>query len=335
MAKQNRFEPTTRQASQEVGFGNISPVNQRLMNADGSYNYVRIGLPWYESFNIYHFFITSSIFNFILIVFLWYTVMNLLFTGLYYGAGVENLTGMVFKNEFERFMEVYFFSAQTLTTVGYGRINPMGVVSSIVASLEALVGLLSFAVFTGLVYARFAKPKASLMFSKNAIIAPFNDMTALMFRFANKTKSNLMNMKVQVTLSLLEVDSNGIETRKFFTPLNLERDSIVFFPSSWTIVHPIDQKSPLNGMTWEALSKAQPELLILISGFDDTFDDNVHERHSYDCNDIVWGAKFVKVFSSDTEGRPIVNLALLDKYDDVQINHLISKDDYEAENSAS
>ncbi len=88
-------------------------------------------------------------------------------------------------------------------------------------------------------------------------------------------------------------------------------------------------------MTWEALSKAQPELLILISGFDDTFDDNVHARHSYDCNDIVWGAKFVKVFSSDTEGRPIVNLALLDKYDDVQINHLISKDDYEAENSAS
>lgn len=323
MAKQNRFRRFGQQASQEVGFGNTSSMNQRLMNPDGSYNYVRAGLPWYESFNIYHFFITTPISHFILIVFLWYTLMNLIFTGLYYVVGVEKLTGIVFQNETERFMEVYFFSAQTLTTVGYGRINPMGVMSSSVASLEALVGLLSFAVFTGLVYARFAKPKASLMFSQNAIVAPFNDMTALMFRFANKTKSNLMNMKVQVTLTILDIDDNGIENRKFFTPLSLERDSIVFFPSSWTIVHPIDEASPLYSMTKEAFMNAQPELLILISGFDDTFDDNVHERHSYDINDMVWGAKFVKVMGSDAEGRPTVNLGLLDKYDEVQVDYLL------------
>lgn len=335
MAKQNRFKRFGQQASQEVGFGNTSSMNQRLMNPDGSYNYARIGLPWYESFNIYHFFITAPISHFILIVFLWYTLMNLFFTGLYYMAGVENLTGLVFKDETERFMEVYFFSAQTLTTVGYGRINPMGVMSSTVASLEALVGLLSFAVFTGLVYARFAKPKASLMFSKNAIVAPFNEVTALMFRFANKTKSNLMNMKVQVTLTILEIDDNGIENRKFFTPLSLERDNIVFFPSSWTIVHPIDEASPLYGMTKEAFINSQPELLILISGFDDTFDDNVHERHSYDINDMVWGAKFVKLMGSDEKGKPTVNLGLLDKYDEVQVDHLLGGNPPEIETLSS
>ena len=329
MAKQNRFRRFGQQASQEVGFGNTSSMNQRLMNPDGSYNYVRIGLPWYESFNIYHYFITAPISHFILIVFLWYTLMNLIFTGLYYLVGVEKLTGMVFQNEAERFMEVYFFSAQTLTTVGYGRINPMGVMSSSVASLEALVGLLSFAVFTGLVYARFAKPKASLMFSRHAIVAPFNDITALMFRFANKTKSNLMNMKVQVTLTILEIDDNGIENRKFFTPLSLERDSIVFFPSSWTIVHPIDEASPLYGMTKETFMNAQPELLILISGFDDTFDDNVHERHSYDTNDMVWGAKFVKVFGTDDKGRPQVDLSKLDDFSEMPIEHLIGGNHHE------
>ena len=329
MAKQNRFKRLTHQASQEVGFGNTSSVNQRLMNPDGSYNYTRVGLPWYETFNIFHFLITAPLSHFILVVMLWYSSMNLVFTGLYYMTGVQHLTGMVYQNEYDRFFEVYFFSAQTLTTVGYGRINPMGVVASSIASIEALVGLLSFAVFTGLVYARFAKPRASLMFSKNAVIAPFNDVTALMFRFANKTKSNLMNMKVQVTLSILVTDENGVENRKFFTPLSLERDNIVFFPSSWTIVHPIDTQSPVYGMNWQDLQQAQPELMILTTGFDDTFDDNVHERHAYNISDMVWGAKFVKVFGIDEAGRPQLDLSKLHSFDEMPIEHLIGGNDHE------
>ena len=123
MAKQNRFQRLTHQASQEVGFGNTTSINQRLMNPDGSYNYTRVGLPWYESFNIFHFFITAPLSHFFVVVILWYTSMNLVFTGLYYMTGVQHLTGMVYKNEFDRFFEVYFFSAQTLTTVGYRRIR--------------------------------------------------------------------------------------------------------------------------------------------------------------------------------------------------------------------
>ncbi len=325
MARQNRFQSFRRQASQEVGFGITPTNNQRLMNKDGSYNYERVGLPWYETFNIFHFFMSAKLSHFFIVVLLWYSVMNLFFTGLYYLFGVEHLTGMIFKNEWERFTEVYFFSAQTLTTVGYGRINPMGLLASSIASLEALVGLLSFAVFTGIVYARFAKPKASFLFSSKAVVAPYNNITALMFRFANKSKSNLMNLKVQVTLSIIEIDENGVENRKFFTPLSLERDFVIFFPSSWTIVHPIDDTSPLFGMTQEDFKNSQPELMILVSGFDDSFDANVHIRQAYDINDMEWGAKFVKIFGAAEDGRPLVDLGNLDDFDKMPIEHLIGE----------
>jgi inward rectifier potassium channel len=317
------FPNLRKQQSQEVGFGKTENALQRLMNPDGSYNFVRVGLPWYESFNFYHYLISSSWFSFFLIVVLWYTIVNFIFTGLYYMVGAQHLGGMIFKTAYEQFMEVYFFSAQTLTTVGYGRINPVGVQASAVASFEALVGLLSFALFTGLLYARFSKPNAVLMFSKNAVFAPFNTGIALMFRVANKLNSNLMNMKVQITLSLIEYDAQGNSNRKFYTPLNLERDYVIFFPSSWTIVHPIDDTSPLYGMTWEDVQKTQPEILILISGFDETFDENVHSRYSYSLTDMVWGAKFIKILGANSEGRPLVDLGKIDSFDVVPIDHLL------------
>jgi inward rectifier potassium channel len=309
--------------SQEVGFGKTENGQQRLMNPDGTYNFVRVGLPWYESFNFYHFLISSSWTKFFLIVILWYSIVNFIFTGIYYGAGVENLGGMIFKTPFEQFMEVYFFSAQTLTTVGYGRINPVGIATSAIASFEALVGLLSFALFTGLLYARFAKPNAVLRFSKNALFAPFNTGTALMFRLANKQNSSLINMKVQITLSLMEKDETGNTIRKFYTPLSLERDTVIFFPSTWTIVHPIDDTSPLYGMNWEAIKQAQPELLILVSGFDESFDEKIHTRYSYNFEDMVWGGKFIKILGTNAEGKHLFDIGKLDNFDKIPIDHLV------------
>jgi inward rectifier potassium channel len=325
MALSRPFRPRRHLESKEVGFGKTENVQQRLMNPDGSYNFVRIGLPWYESFNFYHFLISLSWFKFIGVIVIWYTVMNLIFTGLYCAFCIENLTGMVYRNDFERFMEIYFFSAQTLTTVGYGRINPMGFTAGSIASLEALVGLLSFALFTGLLYARFAKPNAVLMFSKNALFSPFNNGIGLMFRVANQLNSNLMNMKVQITLSIMEEDDKGNTNRRFFTPLNLERDNIIFFPSSWTVVHPIDEASPLFGYAWEDLHKLQPELLILASGFDESFNENVHARYSYSFINMVWGAKFIKILGANDSGMPLVDLGKLNDYDKVVIEQLVGK----------
>ena len=324
MAKRTHFNPLRKQQSQEVGFGKTENAQQRLMNPDGSYNYTRVGLPWHESFNFYHFLINSTWSKFLLVVLVWYTGVNFIFTGLYYLVGVEHLMGIVYTTEFEHFMEVYFFSAQTLTTVGYGRVNPMGITAGGLATFEALAGLLSFALFTGLLYARFAKPNAVLKFSKKAVFAPFQNGIGLMFRFANQLNSNLMNMKVQVTLSLIEIDEQGNPNRKFYTPLNLERDSVIFFPSSWTIVHPIDDTSPLFGLLWEDIKNAQPELLILATGFDETFDENIHSRYSYTGDDMVWGAKFVKVLGSDEQGRALIDFNKLDVFDAMAIDHLVT-----------
>jgi inward rectifier potassium channel len=313
--------------NKEFGFGTTDTRQKRLINPDGSYNFRRIGLPFYETFNVYHFLTTTSIPRFGLLIIIWYSTVNLLFVGLFYLIGIKNISGMLYETKWEEFWEVYFFSAQTLTTVGYGRLNPIGFGASALSSIEALVGLLSFALVTGLLYARFAKAPSIVMFSKRAVIAPFmwngQEILGFMFRAANQYNTNLMNMKAQISLSLLETNDNGEQTRKFY-PLSLERDMVTFFPSSWTIVHPIAQESPLYGYTYEAFEAARPEFLILLNGFDETFDQNVFARYSYSVEEIEWGAKFVKIFGFDDEGNATVNLGDINKYEKMEINHLVA-----------
>jgi inward rectifier potassium channel len=323
MAKSTRFSLRRHQESKEVGFGKTDNTQSRLMNKDGSYNFTQVGVAWYESFNFYHFLSTCSWGQFMLIVLVWYSFMNLIFTGLYFTACANHLTGMIYTNKLEQFTEVYFFSAQTLTTVGYGRINPMGAVASGIASLEALVGLMSFAVITGLLYARFAKPKAPILYSNKAIFAPYFNGIALMFRVANRFSTSLMNMKVQITLAILEHDEHGVEVRKFYTPLHLERDFVIFFPSSWTIVHPINEESPLFGLAWDDIKAAQPELMILVSGFDETLGVNVHSRQSYLLDEMAWGAKFVKILDTNTSGKAVLDLGRFNDLDAMPVDELV------------
>lgn len=323
MAKNSRFSLIKHQESKEVGFGKTDNTQARLMNRDGTYNFEQRGMAWYESFNFYHFLSTCSWGQFLLLVLVWYTTMNLMFTALYYSACVGHLTGMIYNDNWEKFAEVYFFSAQTLTTVGYGRINPTGAVASSIASLEALAGLMSFAVITGLLYARFAKPKAPILYSNNALIAPYFNGIALMFRIANRLNTSLMNMKVQITLAILEFDDANVGVRKFYTPLSLERDSVIFFPSSWTLVHPIDEQSPLFGMAWEDLQRAQPEVMILVSGFDETLGVHINSRQSYMLDEMVWGAKFVKILDTNSTGKAVLDLGHFNDFDAMPIDGLV------------
>ena len=295
--------------NQEVGFGNIENFQQRILNRDGSYNYVRKGISWFQSFSFYHYFISISWIHFLLIIFIWYLFINFIFTGIYYIVGIEHLIGIVFNTSLERYLEVYYFSAQTLTTVGYGRINPIGSLASSVATFEAFVGLLTFALITGLMYARFAKPVAKFIYSKNAIFSPYKDGYALMFRFTNKMNNNLINLKVQITLSMVEINESGNKNRRFYSPLNLERDNILFFPANWTIVHNIDKNSPLFKMSWEEIKESYLEILILVSGFDDVYDNQVHSKHSYNISEMLWKVKFVKMLDTDKSGKPVVDLS--------------------------
>lgn len=331
MAKATRFlkRKALQQHSKELGFGTTDARQRRLINPDGTYNYARKGLSVSQQFNVFHFLITATWLRLMFVIILWYTLVNAIFVAVYYMVGIHELTGMSYESPMDEFWEVYFFSAQTLTTVGYGRVNPMGFGASAVASLEALVGLMSFAIITGILYARFSKAPSILIFSKKAVVAPFTwqgqEITGLMLRIANLYNSSLMNMHAQVSVSLLDFDSldaTGQPIRRFLA-LGLERDMITFFPSSWTIVHPIDENSPFYGMTQADFEKSLPEVMILLSGFDETFDQNVFSRYSYSLDEIEWGAKFIKIFGFDTEGQATVDLGHLDTFEKKKIDHLV------------
>ena len=316
-------------SDRELGFGTLSNEKQtRVLNKDGTYNYLRKGLPFSQTFNIYQKLVSTPTWRLFFVIFGWYLVMNFIFVSLYYSVGIEGINGMMHRSTLEEFWEVYFFSAQTLTTVGYGRVNPMGALTGAITSLEALVGLMSFAIITGLLFARFSKAPSMILFSNNGLIAPFNwngkEVPAFMFRTANRLSTNLMNMKAQVSLRILEADEQGELKTKFYG-LTLERETITFFPSNWTIVHPIDENSPLFGLSKEEMEIAKPEFLVILNGFDETFDQNIFERTSYNYNDIIWGAKFVKIFDFNEQGQGVVDLAKIDAYEFKEINHLLPK----------
>ena len=181
-----------------------------------------------------------------------------------------------------------------------------------IASVEALAGLLAFALMSGVLYGRFSKPKSKLVYSKNAIIAPFGEEKALMFRLANKRTNVLMQMKAQVIL-MMHDDMQAPHKRNFYN-LELQVSKVNFLPLTWTVVHPITSDSPFFNKSRADLIAAEAEVLILISGFDDTFNQTVHSRYSYTCDEVVPNAKFNPAFSSDSEGEIVLDLEKINDY---------------------
>jgi inward rectifier potassium channel len=204
-------------------------------------------------------------------------------------------------------LDAFFFSAQTLTTVGYGHISPNSHLVSAVAAFESLLGLLSFALATGLLYGRFSRPHAQMCFSHHALVAPYREGTGFMFRFVNRRSNQLIEVEATVVMSLLDGETN---TRRFVT-LTLERSKINLFPTSWTVVHPIDAASPLFGLTDADLHKGQVEFVILIKAFDDTFAQTIYQRTSYISDEVLWGFRFKSMSAIGPDGRTEMNAALV------------------------
>jgi inward rectifier potassium channel len=297
----------------EFGFGNTGQ-KKRLLNTDGSFNVVRKGVPPFESLNPYNELLSTTWKRFFGFVLLWYFSINLFFACIYVICGIENLHGVDPAEESGPFWEAFFFSAQTLSTVGYGRVSPSGILVNAIAAFEALVGVTSFALITGLVFGRFSKPVAKLMFSENILLSPYKKETAMMFRVTNRMKSQLVNLSAQVSVSLSLQGENGKSSRHFFS-LTLERDNIVFFPTSWTIVHPIDENSPFFGMSEIEFRASDPELLILVQGYDDSFSANVQVRYSYLENDTIWNATWKKIIDVAEDGSSQIDLKKFNQYD--------------------
>jgi inward rectifier potassium channel len=284
---------------------------RRIINEYGEFNVRRRGVNW-RDIHPYLYMINTSWPRFLLDVFAGYLVMNVIFALVYWAAGVEHLRGGEAPTAAGRFLNAFFFSAHTLTTVGYGSISPEGALANSIAALKALCGLMTFALATGLLFGRFSKPAARLAFSERMIVAPYKDVTSLQFRIANRRSNNLMELEARILLVTVEM-VNGQLQRKY-VPLALERATVLFLPITWTIVHPIDEASPIYGKSAEDLAALQAEFLVLVKGFDDTFYQTLHTRHSYRHDEIVWGARFDPAFTIDSEGDLILEVDRLGNY---------------------
>jgi inward rectifier potassium channel len=180
----------------------------------------------------------------------------------------------------------------------------------VVAALEATTGLMVFAIATGLLYGRFSRPTARIVYSDHALISPYQDGTSLQFRITNARSNVVMDLEARVLL--MTVDTVDGQLKRDFFDLPLERRRVYFFPLTWTVVHPIDSASPLFGKTPEDLARTSAEILILLQGFDDTFSQVVHSRYSYRHDEFAWGAKFLPAFYIDPEGDLVLELERID-----------------------
>ncbi|MCI4667536.1 MAG: ion channel [Bacteroidia bacterium] len=305
---------------EDLGFGTSIRYNNRLINRDGTFNIQRVGLRL-RDINPYVFLVTLSWWKLFFVVLTSYVIFNSIFALIYVMIGVENLSGgemYVASSFLDSFAYAFFFSAQTFTTVGYGAISPTGMLANVVAAFEAMIGLLGFAVATGVLWGRFSQPSAKIGFSKNILVSPYQDINGLMFRIVNRRKNQLIELEVLLTM-MWHVNENG-RMKQEFARLSLERDKVALFPLTWTIVHPIDKESPMYGKTLEELSKMQVEFLILIKAYDDTFAQNVHIRMSYSCDEILYGGKFVKIFDEKEEGGIRLEMDKISLCEKVELN---------------
>jgi inward rectifier potassium channel len=281
-----------------------APVT-RIINPDGTFNVRRRGSTW-RDFHPYLHLINMHWLPFITTLFLAYILVNTLFATAYYVIGVQQLRGAEAATAAGRFVNAFFFSAQTLSTVGYGGIIPRGMGANLLASFESLTGVLGFAVATGLLFGRISRPSARMGFSGAMLVAPYQDLTSLQFRVVNRRRNSLMELEAHVMLMTVEPGEQGL--KRNYQLLRLERDKIIFFPLTWTVVHPIDVDSPLYGYTAEDLRRLQAEVLVFLKGYDDTFSQTVLSRRSYRHDEIVWGKRFAPAFTVDREGELVLDV---------------------------
>ncbi|THH39895.1 ion channel [Neolewinella litorea] len=290
-----RSDGQDKNSESDLGLGDkvARKPGTRLIQNDGSFNVVRRGN---SIFAPYQNLVEMSWPRFIGVTLSMYVLCNLIFALGFYLIGTEQLNGAsVGQSELENFLQCFYFSIQTFTTVGYGVLAPTTLESNALAAVLALFGWVALALVTGLFFARFSRPSRLVIFSDRAIVAPYGEgMRSLQFRLANKRDTNLINLRARVVLTWLEV-GNG-ELRRRFHPLELERDFVPLFPLNWTIVHPITEDSPLAGWTPEDYRDRHSELMVAIEGYDRTFAQQVSIHTSYTHQEMEWDVRFAPMY---------------------------------------
>lgn len=318
MASDMKIDPLLK-TNNDTGFGtNAANYGGRFINRDGTFNLRKEGVSFFDRYSIYHYMLTLPRWKFISVLILAYFTVNLVYCGLYLLIGLDQLQGLLATSAWGKFKEAFFFSTETFTTVGYGRVNPVGGWANLVAAIEGMSGFLSFALATGLIYGRFARPQSYLLFSDYALISPYKDGTALMFRFAPfKDNHTLTDVQLRVNIGLKVLQPDLTEEYRYYD-LALERTKVESLAMNWTVVHPIDENSPLRGFTHKDMASADVEIYVLIRGFDDVYSSIVQQRTSYTFQEIQFNKKFIPMYRESEDGRTtILELHKLNQYKDL------------------
>jgi inward rectifier potassium channel len=312
-----------------TGFGtNSSDYGGRYINKRGLPNVEKQGVGYFERISWYHILLDMPRLKFFLSIVAFYVIVNLFFGLLYYSIGIKESGGIPTGSEVKNFWEAFFFSCQSFTIGGYGRISPTNFVINSLCAFEALLGLLSLAVVTGLLYGRFSRPRAYLRFSDNALLSPFQSKNAIMFRVAPFKNTSLTDAEVKVTLGL-EVEDKGKMVNKFF-PLALEYHKINSLALTWTIVHPITESSPFYNFIEDDFKNCKGEIIVILKAFDDMFSNIVVSRTSYTLSEIIVGAKFNPMYHKSKEGnKTLLHLDKLNSFKTVELNPIKQKDTVE------
>ncbi len=291
-----RYTPLSETDKGDLGFGSVvaRQARKRLINRDGAFNVRRTGLNRFSTAAVYQALLIMSWGRFLSILVGVFLGLNAAFAAGYLGCGPGALRFPEGDPVHSPFLQAFFFSVHTLATIGYGHVSPASLGANLLVVAEAATGLFGFAIITGLLFARFSRPSARILFSEHALIMPYRGITAFAFRIANARKSEIIELHARVIL-FTPHDDEGRARQRFYN-LTLERDAVSFMPLTWTLVHPIDEASPLYGLDEAALHALGAEFLVLLTGLDETFSQQVHTRSSYKANEVVWNARFAGIF---------------------------------------
>ncbi len=293
------------------GFGSKTDHQpKRLLNQDGSVNVRKTGLSFFDHFSVFHFLVTTNWLTFNLLVIITYLLVNIVFGLIYWSIGIDEI-GIKHDTAIEDLLESIYFSAQTFSTVGYGRANPGSHLANFVAFSEMLIGMMYLALAAGLLFARFSRPVAKIVFSKKAMIAPYKNEKGFMVRLSNAKTNLLLEVEAKILLTMT-INENGELVRKFYN-LPLEMRKINMLALSWTVVHPINDQSPLANFSKSDLDKSNAEFVVMISGYNNTLSQQVHSRTSYKFHEVEWGAKFSPIFTNE-DGMAVVAVNKIGDY---------------------
>jgi len=270
---------------------------QRILDRDGRINIVRTGAATSFTGDLYHFLLTSSWTRLLALFSSSYLAANAVFAVLYVLGG-DSIEGA----RPGSFADAFFFSVQTMATIGYGQLVPHTLWAQALVTIESFVGLMGLALATGMIFAKFSRPTARVLFSRHAVVTKRDGVPCLMFRMANQRGNQIVEARIHVVLARNETTLEGESLRRLYD-LEMMRAQNALFALSWTAIHLLTTESPLHRATPESLAAEEAEIIISLTGLDETFSQTVFARHSYVAEEIVWGGRFVDILSRTPDGR--------------------------------